>query len=103
MSASSFYDSRAWRRLRREVLALDHNECQLCCQLHRHTPGVIVHHSFHLDEYPEYGLAVWVEDPVTGQRQRNLVTVCRACHETVCHPERMASTPPAEPLTQERW
>lgn len=103
MSANSFYDSRAWRRVRREVMAMDHNECQICRQRHRHTPGVIVHHSYHLDEYPEYGLMVWVEDPATGQRQRNLVTVCRECHETDCHPGRITSAPPREPLTPERW
>lgn len=103
MSANSFYDSRAWRRVRREVMAMDHNECQICRQRHRHTPGVIVHHSYHLDEYPEYGLMVWVEDPVTGQRQRNLVTVCRECHETDCHPGRITPAPPREPLTPERW
>lgn len=103
MSANSFYDSRAWRRVRREVLEMDHNECQLCRQRHTHTKGVIVHHSFHLDQYPEYGLSVWVEDPGTGERRRNLITVCRTCHETACHPERMAAMPPAEPLTPERW
>lgn len=103
MSATGFYDSRAWRRVRREVMAMDHNECQLCLAQHRHTPGVIVHHSCHLDRYPELGLTIWVEDPTTGQRRRNLITVCRDCHETVCHPERMAAAPPREPLTPERW
>lgn len=103
MSATAFYDSRAWRRVRREVLAMDHNECQICRARHRHAPGVIVHHSFHLDEYPEYALAVWVDNPATGERKRNLLTVCRDCHETVCHPERLAAPAPAAPLTEERW
>lgn len=82
---------------------MDHNECQLCRVRHKHTPGVIVHHSFHLDQYPEYGLSVWVDDPVTRERRRNLVTVCRECHETVCHPQRLELSPPAPPLTPERW
>lgn len=103
MSANGFYDSRAWRRVRRKVLAMDHNECQLCRERHRHTPGVIVHHVWHLDEYPEYALSVWAEDPETGERTRNLLTVCRECHETVCHPERMVLAAPREPLTPERW
>lgn len=111
MSKNGFYDSRAWRRVRREVMAMDHNECQICRRQHKHTPGVIVHHSCHLDEYPELGLMVWVEDPVTGQRQRNLITVCRECHRTVCHPERMEALAKwkdrmaerKEPLTPERW
>ncbi len=103
MSANGFYDSRAWRRVRRQVLAMDHNECQLCRENHRHTPGVIVHHVCHLDEYPALGLSVWVDDPVTGERKRNLLTVCRECHETVCHSERMAVKPAKEPLVPERW
>lgn len=103
MSANGFYDSRAWRRVRRQVLAMDHNECQLCRENHRHTPGVIVHHVCHLDEHPALGLSVWVDDPATGERKRNLLTVCRECHETVCHPERMAVKPAGEPLTPERW
>lgn len=103
MSANGFYDSRAWRNVRRQVLAMDHNECQLCRARRRHSPGVIVHHSFCLDRYPEYALAVWVEDPATGEKKRNLVTVCRDCHETVCHPTRLAAEFPKEPLTPERW
>ena len=74
-----------------------------CRENHRHTPGVIVHHVWHLDEYPECGLSVWVDDPAAGERKRNLLTVCRECHETVCHPERMAVKPAGEPLTPERW
>lgn len=103
MSATGFYDSRAWRRVRRQVLAMDHNECQICRERRRHTPGVIVHHVYRLDRHPAFGLSVWVEDPETGERKRNLLTVCRECHETVCHPERMPGPPPAEPLTPERW
>lgn len=114
MSANGFYDSRAWRRVRRQVLAMDHNECQICRARNRHTPGVIVHHVWHLDEYPEYGLSVWVDDPETGERKRNLLTVCRECHGTVCHPERLealekwkermaALAVRKDPLTPERW
>lgn len=103
MSANSFYDSYAWRKVRREVLAMDHNECQICRDKHRHSRGVIVHHVYHLDQYPEYGLMVWVDNPNTGERKRNLLTVCRDCHETVCHPERLPVTSTCAPLTQERW
>lgn len=103
MSSIGFYDSRAWRRIRREVMAMDHNECQICRAQHRHAPGAIVHHRFHLDEYPEYGLSVWVDDPASGKRRRNLITVCRECHETVCHPHRLELSQSPDPLTPERW
>ena len=103
MSAISFYDTSAWRRVRREVLRLDNNECQECKIRHRHTKAVVVHHTYHLDEYPEFGLSMWVDDPETGERKRNLVSVCRECHETVCHPERLHDAAPAPPLTEERW
>lgn len=101
MSKNGFYDSRAWRRVRREVLRLDHNECQLCKARGRHSRGEIVHHRYHLDQYPDWGLMIWVED--AGERKRNLLTVCRECHETVCHPERLSAAPEREPLTPERW
>ena len=109
MSANSFYDSRAWRRVRREVLTMDHHECQLCKARHRHSRAEIVHHRCHLDQYPdvsEYPTVkafFRVEDPATGERRRNLVSVCRACHETVCHPERLVQAEARGPLTPERW
>ena len=103
MSKTGFYDSRAWRKVRREVMRLDNNECQCCKERHRHSAGQLVHHNFHLDEYPQYGLMMWVEDPATGVRRRNLITVCRECHETVCHPERMQGGEYRPLLTEERW
>ncbi|MEG2001080.1 MAG: HNH endonuclease [Evtepia sp.] len=104
MSHISFYDSRAWRRVRREVLREDNNECWYCKEKHKHTRAEIVHHIYHLEEYPEYGLLKFVKDPKTKEVQRNLISVCRACHETVCHPERAhAFIERQEPITRERW
>ena len=106
MSATAFYDTRAWRRKRREVLRGCNNECQLCRERpgHPHVPAVVVHHVYHLEEYPQWGLMEFVRDPLTGERKRNLLPVCRECHETVCHPERMRALPECKPLvTPERW
>ena len=103
MSNIAFYDSRAWRRVRREVMACDNNECQYCKARHKHTRGQVVHHIYHLDEYPQLGLQMWVDDPATGERKRNLITVCRDCHETVCHPERVRKFVPRPQVTPERW
>ena len=103
MSAIPFYDGSAWRRLRREVMRDDNNECQICKARHKHTRGVIVHHIYHLEDYPQWGLMKYVIDPVTGAEVRNLITVCRECHETVCHPEKVWTTERKEPVTEERW
>lgn len=94
-----FYDSRAWRRLRREVLRLDSNECQRCKSLGRYRRGAIVHHVQHLADRPDLALSIW--DPETGERQ--LVTVCKDCHEAL-HPESLRQFRVAvEPVTAERW
>ena len=101
VSKIPFYDSRAWRRVRREVLRDDHNECQYCKEKHKHVKAEIVHHVYHLDEYPQYGLMRFVYE--NGECKRNLISVCRDCHETVCHPERMRKAEKKIPLTRERW
>ncbi|MBR2132896.1 MAG: HNH endonuclease [Oscillospiraceae bacterium] len=104
MSDVGFYDSGPWRRKRVEVLRKCNWECQLCKRRGRHAKAVIVHHVYHFDRFPEWGLWEFVDDPVTGERQRNLLPVCRACHETECHPERIRELKPkCEPLTEERW
>lgn len=58
---------------------------------------------FHLDKYPQYGLVRYIQDPTTGEWKRNLISVCKECHETVCHPERMREAEARMPLTVERW
>lgn len=95
-----FYCSRAWRRLRDQVLAMDHNECQICAARGRYSRAEIVHHVRHLKDAPE--LAMSIMDPETGKRQ--LISVCKACHEAE-HPEalRQYAAAQAQPLTEERW
>ena len=103
MSTNSFYDSRAWRRVRIRVLREDNNECQIHKAQHKHRRAEIVHHIYHLDKYPQYGLMKFIRDPITGEERRNLISVCRECHETVCHPNRMRAAEYRPPLTPERW
>ena len=104
MSEVGFYDTGSWRQKRKEVLKKLNRECQLCKQHGRHSRAVIVHHVYHLDEFPQWGLLEFVSDPVTGERRRNLLPVCRNCHETECHPERMRQAQAkTEPITPERW
>lgn len=98
-SEHRFYSWPEWRALRQEVLRLDSYECQVCKARGRYRRGRIVHHVQHLQERPDLALSIW--DPDTGARQ--LVTVCKACHEEA-HPESQRQfRPTAPPITAERW
>ncbi len=94
-----FYWWPEWQALRAQVLQLDRNECQLCKQRGRYSRATIVHHVKHLRERPDLALSVW--DPDTGERQ--LVSVCKTCHERE-HPEALKKFEPRKAaLTAERW
>lgn len=100
-----FYSWDEWRRkVRAEVLKLDNFECQLCKARGkvRSCAGgsrMIVHHVKHLRDRPDLALSMF--DPDTGERQ--LLTVCKDCHEAL-HPESMRQYEAhAAPLTSERW
>ena len=98
-TSDDFYDWPEWSRTRYQVLELDHQECQRCRKFGRYRRAVIVHHVKHLRDRPD--LALSVVDPDTGGRQ--LVSLCRACHEEE-HPERgLKRYTPSPPLTVERW
>lgn len=98
-NTAPFYSWRAWRRLREQVRRMDNGECQLCKARGKYRRGSIVHHVRHVEDRPDLALSIW--DPDTGERQ--LVTVCKTCHEAL-HPEGLRQNQPArEPLTPERW
>lgn len=97
----AFYIWSRWLQVRREVLSLDHYECQTCrSKYHRYRRADTVHHVNHLKDRPDLALEVWVDDPVTHKKRRNLVSLCHDCHEEA-HGFRKPKAP--EPLTQERW
>lgn len=98
-TSDGFYSWTEWEHTRAAVLDLDNHECQLCKARGRYRNAALVHHVQHLKARPDLALSVFDLD--TGQRQ--LVSVCRACHEEQ-HPERMrkAAERPA-PVTEERW
>lgn len=98
---SSFYTSKEWRRLRQEVLRADKGECQVCKARGCYTKANHVHHINYVRKHPEIALSkYYINDD--GNTKRNLISVCRNCHETVCHPERLRWNV-KEPLTIERW
>ena len=97
-----FYSWSEWAGpdgVRQAVLKLDNCECQICKARGKYSRGSIVHHVKHLRERPDLALSIF--DPDTGERQ--LVTVCKACHEEE-HPESLRRCAPSKPpLTAERW
>ena len=96
----SFYESKEWRALRKEVLKADKYECQVCKAKGKYERATIVHHVKHLDEHPELALERYYMDE-HGKKQRQLISVSKDCHENECHPERLRHT--KKPLTKERW
>lgn len=97
--AQQFYFWPEWERLRLEVLRFDHYECQRCKERGRYRKANIVHHVKHLKDRPDLALSLYDDD--TGERQ--LVSVCKTCHEDL-HPEsKRQYTPKKTPVTIERW
>lgn len=99
-TSDDFYDWTEWIKTRTSVLSMDHRECQVCKQRGRYKKAVIVHHVKHLRDRPDLALSVF--DLGSGERQ--LISLCRACHEEQ-HPERGLKKYPKRqpPLTVERW
>ena len=97
---AEFYSWPEWRALRPDVLALDHHECVRCREIRRKfRRPKIVHHVKHLEDRPDLALSIW--DPETGKRQ--LISVCKRCHEEL-HPESQRQFKAIRaPLTAERW
>mgnify|MGYP003291728737 CR=1 FL=1 len=94
-----FYLWGAWKRICRDVRRIDHNECQLCKAKGRYRKGTIVHHIKHLKDRPDLALSIYDSD--TGERQ--LVLVCKQCHEDA-HPESFRQARRHDkPVTEERW
>lgn len=78
-SYDSFYHSREWQAVRRQVLDRDNYLCQVCKRAGRITPATTVHHIVPVR-------ADWTRrlDPA------NLETICKTCHNAE-HNERAKS------------
>lgn len=99
-----FYVTPEWRALSTDVLRLDRHECQLHKARGKFARAVMVHHVNHVKRRPELALDMYYTD-ADGKRKRNLISVCKTCHENVCHPERLARKRKKQPVfvTEERW
>lgn len=96
-----FYQTKEWRKLRKKVLEADKYECQICKEKGKHEKANHVHHVNHLEYHPELALEEYYIDD-KGEKKRNLISVSKECHETVCHPERLRWKT-KKPLNEERW
>lgn len=81
---------------------LDRNECQLCKERGKFRRAELVHHVKHVKKFPHLALDIYYVDS-DGQRKRNLISVCKDCHEYVCHPERLRRPKKQTFATEERW
>lgn len=94
-----WYNSSDWGRVKEAVKRMDHCECLVCKAMGRHSPARVVHHVKHLRDRPDLALSIY--DPDTGARQ--LISVCKDCHEML-HPEAQRQYRlRIAPLTPERW
>ena len=99
MHPHPFYLTAWWGQKRREVLKLDHGECQHHKERGQYAPATIVHHVHELLQHPDLALTIWMGEQ--GESERNLISLCHACHEEA-HGHRQEARA-AEPLTPERW
>lgn len=71
IEGGTFYSWTIWRKLRKEVIYRDNNECKVCG-----VPGqkarLYVHHKKELKEFPNLALDI-----------NNLITLCGDCHNKI--------------------
>lgn len=94
-----WYNSGDWAAVKAAVKKIDHNDCLICKAMGRRRAAHIVHHVRHLRDRPDLALSIY--DPDIGERQ--LICVCKRCHEEL-HPEAQRQyAARKEPVTKERW
>ena len=84
-----FYNSRTWRKKRKQILERDNRECQMCKKEGKVSKADTVHHIKKLKDYPELGMT-----------DENLISVCFNCHN-ILH-ERFGEQEPRINIP-ERW
>ena len=73
---AGFYTSAAWLRKKEKILRRDKYLCIDCKRFGKKTPAELVHHIQPYEEFPELALD-----------EKNLVSLCGACHSKR-HPEK---------------
>lgn len=101
--AKAFYNSKAWKQKRIEILKRDHFECQDCIKRARvveKNNGVMMHiqrasEVHHIVEYKER--------PDLGLDDNNLVSLCISCHNLRHGRRPRMFQPPKKRVTEEKW
>jgi len=68
---SSIYKDKRWKKKRAWILKRDEYLCQECKRYGKRSTATTVHHVKPIEDYPE----LWLID-------KNLYSVCAACHES---------------------
>jgi len=76
-----FYNDYDWRKLSKEIIADNHNECMMCADNHKVSTAVLVHHVQHLKEHPELAYSRYYID--AKGRHIQLMPLCHDCHEKI--------------------
>lgn len=93
-----FYNSKEWRKLRKEVLAEYKGECQRCKKRGFYTKANTVHHVQYVKKHPRFALSKTYT--FQGKVYQNLIPLCHDCHEEVHGYRRKVNI---QLLTEERW
>lgn len=95
-----FYKSPEWQTLKEEVLKEQHRECQICKANGRYTPADTVHHVQYVKRHPR--LALSKTYTYKGKEYKNLIAICKACHNQV-HTEKGFNKKNSAFTNEERW
>ena len=107
-----FYKTKEWIQLRDRILEANHNECEICKR-----NGIIkrydedeqgkkhliktVHHVQFVRKHPALALSEYYY--YKGEKKRNLIVVCKACHNRL-HPEKRKNNRNSSSyMNEERW
>lgn len=92
-----FYLSKEWKKLKKEVLKEQHNECQECLKKGILSKARTVHHINEVKKRPNLALSkIYLDDK--GIERMQLEAICEECHNKIHN--RFTKKPP---LTEEWW
>lgn len=93
----NLYRTRVWQKIAKIIKAYDRNECVCCREAGKHSAAQLVHHVKNVKEHSDLALSTtYTED---GKVYRQLVSVCKQCHER----EHEKDSEMKVELTIERW
>lgn len=95
-----FYKTDEWKGLRADILAEQHNECELCRARGEYSRASVVHHVIEVKDRPDLALSRTYIDS-QGRVCVQLMALCFDCHNKV-H-KRFGNAPSRPQLNEERY